>query len=31
MPSLRFDFPNAKGERLAALLDRPIDEPRAYA
>src|SRR6185312_14707688 len=31
MPSQRFDFPNAKGEKLAALLDRPIDEPRAYA
>lgn len=31
MPSIRFDFPNAKGERLAALLDRPAGEPRAYA
>jgi putative redox protein len=31
MPSQRFDFPNAKGEKLAALLDRPLDEPRAYA
>lgn len=31
MPSERFDFPNAAGERLAALLDRPGDEPRAYA
>jgi putative redox protein len=31
MPSQRFDFPNAKGERLAALLDLPLDEPRAYA
>lgn len=31
MPSERFDFPNTKGERLAALLDRPIDGPRAYA
>jgi putative redox protein len=31
MPSERFDFPNTKGERLAALLDRPIGEPRAYA
>ncbi len=31
MPAERFDFPNAKGERLAALLDRPIDKPRAYA
>jgi uncharacterized OsmC-like protein/fermentation-respiration switch protein FrsA (DUF1100 family) len=27
----RFDFPNANGERLAGLLDRPIGEPRAYA
>ncbi len=31
MPAERFDFPNARGEKLAALLDRPIDEPRAYA
>jgi putative redox protein len=31
MPSERFDFFNAAGERLAALLDRPIDQPRAYA
>jgi putative redox protein len=31
MPSERFDFPNAAGARLAALLDCPIDEPRAYA
>ncbi|HVT56556.1 MAG TPA: alpha/beta fold hydrolase, partial [Xanthobacteraceae bacterium] len=31
MPSQRFDFPNAKGERLAALLDLPLDAPRAYA
>jgi len=31
MPSERFDFPNARGERLAALLDLPIGEPRAYA
>jgi putative redox protein len=31
MPSQRFDFPNAKGERLAALLDLPLGEPRAYA
>ena len=31
MPAERFDFPNTKGERLAALLDRPIDKPRAYA
>jgi putative redox protein len=27
----RFDFRNAAGERLAALLDYPVDEPRAYA
>lgn len=31
MPSERFDFSNAAGERLAALLDSPIEEPRAYA
>lgn len=31
MPAERFDFPNAKGERLSALLDRPAGEPRAYA
>src|ERR1700719_2332405 len=31
MPSERFDFSNAQGERLAALLDRPIEQPRAYA
>jgi uncharacterized OsmC-like protein/fermentation-respiration switch protein FrsA (DUF1100 family) len=31
MPAERFDFPNARGERLAALLDRPPGEPRAYA
>jgi len=31
MPSERFDFPNAKGERLAALLDLPMGAPRAYA
>ncbi len=31
MPSERFDFFNAAGERLAALLDRPIEQPRAYA
>jgi uncharacterized OsmC-like protein/alpha-beta hydrolase superfamily lysophospholipase len=31
MPSERFDFPNATGERLAALLDRPAGEPAAYA
>jgi uncharacterized OsmC-like protein/alpha-beta hydrolase superfamily lysophospholipase len=31
MPAERFDFPNAVGERLAALLDRPPGNPRAYA
>jgi uncharacterized OsmC-like protein/pimeloyl-ACP methyl ester carboxylesterase len=31
MPAERFDFPNARGERLAALLDRPPAEPRSYA
>lgn len=31
MTSKRFDFPNARGERLAALLDLPVGEPRAYA
>jgi uncharacterized OsmC-like protein/alpha-beta hydrolase superfamily lysophospholipase len=31
MPSERFEFPNARGEKLAAVLDRPAGEPRAYA
>lgn len=31
MPGQRFDFPNARGERLAALLDMPEAAPRAYA
>src|SRR6202035_2369189 len=31
MPAERFDFPNAAGERLAALLDRPAGHPRAFA
>ena len=31
MPAERFDFPNAQGQKLAALLDRPVGEPRAYA
>jgi alpha-beta hydrolase superfamily lysophospholipase len=31
VPSQRFDFSNAAGQRLAALLDRPIEQPRAYA
>jgi uncharacterized OsmC-like protein/alpha/beta superfamily hydrolase len=31
MPAERFDFPNASGERLAALVDRPAGAPRAFA
>src|SRR3954462_7750395 len=31
MPAERFDFPNAAGQKLAALLDRPPGETRAYA
>src|SRR5712692_9603422 len=31
MPAERFDFANAQGERLAALIDHPAGEPRAYA
>jgi uncharacterized OsmC-like protein/alpha-beta hydrolase superfamily lysophospholipase len=31
MPAERFDFRNANGQTLAALLDRPPGEPRAYA
>jgi putative redox protein len=31
MPAERFDFPNADGQTLAALLDRPDGEPVAYA
>ena len=31
MPAERFDFPNAAGQNLAALLDSPAGEPRAYA
>ena len=31
MPAERFDFVNATGERLAALLDSPAERPRAYA
>ena len=31
MPAERFDFVNAQGQRLAALLDMPAGEPRAYA
>jgi uncharacterized OsmC-like protein/pimeloyl-ACP methyl ester carboxylesterase len=31
MRSERFDFPNAKGEKLAAVLDLPLGKPMAYA
>ena len=31
MPAERFDFSNAAGERLPALLDCPAGPPRAYA
>jgi uncharacterized OsmC-like protein/alpha-beta hydrolase superfamily lysophospholipase len=31
MPAERFDFVNTQGQRLAALLDRPAGETRAYA
>ena len=31
MPAERFDFPNAEGQKLAALLDRPDGEIRAFA
>jgi putative redox protein len=31
MRSERFDFPNAKGEKLAAVLDLPDSVPHAYA
>src|SRR5215468_2744093 len=31
MPAERFDFRNASGQSLAAVLDRPAGEPRAYA
>jgi putative redox protein len=31
MPAERFDFTNAAGQRLAALLDLPSGEPRAFA
>ncbi len=31
MRTERFDFPNSKGEKLAALLDRPLGKPVAYA
>ena len=31
MPAERFDFPNAGGEKLAALLDLPAGKPVAFA
>jgi uncharacterized OsmC-like protein/alpha/beta superfamily hydrolase len=31
MPLERFDFPNARGEKLSALLDRPAGQPVAFA
>jgi uncharacterized OsmC-like protein/alpha/beta superfamily hydrolase len=31
MPAERFEFPNARGEHLAALLDRPPGQPVAFA
>lgn len=31
MPAERFDFPNARGDKLAAVLDLPEGTPRAYA
>jgi uncharacterized OsmC-like protein/alpha-beta hydrolase superfamily lysophospholipase len=31
MPAVRFNFTNAREERLAGLLDEPAQEPRAYA
>jgi uncharacterized OsmC-like protein/alpha-beta hydrolase superfamily lysophospholipase len=31
MRSEKFEFPNAKGEKLAAVLDWPPEEPRAFA
>jgi uncharacterized OsmC-like protein/pimeloyl-ACP methyl ester carboxylesterase len=31
MRSERFEFPNAKGEKLAAVLDLPLGEPTDYA
>src|SRR3954465_4815360 len=31
MPSERFDFPNTRGEKLSALLDRPAGQPTAFA
>jgi uncharacterized OsmC-like protein/alpha/beta superfamily hydrolase len=31
MPSECFEFPNARGEKLAARLDKPVGQPVAYA
>jgi putative redox protein len=31
MPSERFDFPNARGQTLSALLDKPAGQPAACA
>src|ERR1043166_5145582 len=31
MPSERFDFPNAQGEKRPALLERPTGQPVAFA
>jgi uncharacterized OsmC-like protein/alpha/beta superfamily hydrolase len=31
MPSERFEFPNANGEKLSALLERPTAQPVAFA
>src|SRR5579885_2548658 len=31
MRSEKFEFANAKGEKLAAVLDLPLGEPNAYA
>ena len=31
MASERFDFPNAAGEKLSAVLDRPAGQPVAFA
>ena len=31
MPLERFDFPNARGEKLSALLDGPAGQPVAFA
>jgi alpha/beta superfamily hydrolase len=30
MRSEKFEFPNAKGEKLAGMLDLPLGEPAAY-